>query len=162
MEQIISLTAEQAQRAILLFYDLLPSELWEDQTKPSLARMETLSDRVKENASGDVRPFVNALLAEGNTERKGEMAKLLLQTFAQQDALRPYVEQALTRSAEPHMAPIPVDIGTLLIVLALLSVKMDVKTKWVKFHFEGAAPELVEKFTGLVKTLPSRLLGGPG
>jgi hypothetical protein len=158
-DRITSMTTDQALHALLLFYDLLPHEMWEDQTKPSLARMEALSDRLQKNAPNEIKPVINSLLAEGNLDSKGKLAKVLLYTFSQQDALRPYVEQAVAHSAEPHMAPIPMDIGPVLIALALLSFDMDLQTKRLKLHIKSRVPEVVEKFTGLVKALPSELLG---
>lgn len=153
-DKITSMTTEQALRAILLFYDLLPHEMWEDQTRPSLARMEALSDRLEESAPNEIKPVINSLLAEGNLDSKGELAKVLLHTFSQQDALRPYVEQAVAHSAEPHMEPALMGIGIVLLGLALLSHDVD----WGELHITSHVPELVEKLTGLVKALPSELL----
>lgn len=159
-KQITSLTSEQAQRAILLFYDLLPHELWEDQTKPSVARMETLADRLQEKVPADIQPFLNSLRTEGDATRKGEVAKVLLGSFSQRESLHPYVEQAISRSAEPHMAPIPLDIGTILIVMAVLSLEINAEGKGWKIHLKGRAPELVDKFADFVKALPRTLLDG--
>ena len=41
MEQsIASLSPEQAQRALMIFFDLLPADSWEGGTRPSAAKLE--------------------------------------------------------------------------------------------------------------------------
>jgi hypothetical protein len=162
-EKISSLTPEQAQRAVLTFFDLLPAELWQDRTKPSVARLETLADRMDENAPEEIRSALKVLRGEEDVECKGEVAKIILESFWQQDALRPYVEQALAKMAEPHMVIDPISIGIIITVLAVLSSKYHKKTtdkngRTSELSLEGGAPKLIEAFTGFVKALPKKLL----
>jgi hypothetical protein len=43
-DEIGSLTDEQAIRAVKLFFDLAPPEIWEDSRKPSAERVKTVAD----------------------------------------------------------------------------------------------------------------------
>jgi len=139
-QQISSLTVEQAQRALLLFYDMLPNELWEGQTKLSVAEIEALADELQDSAPTEIQPIINTLLTGDDKAVKGEAAKMLLQELWQYELLRPYVEQAVTRAEEPHMAPIPIVIGAFIIVLAVLPGEIPTKYGPIKFgHLEDAA-----------------------
>ncbi len=163
-DRISSLTAEQAQRALLTFFDLLPDDLWKDQSKPSVARLETLADRMEGSAPDEVRAALKILRSEGNAGVKGEVAKVILDACRGQDALLPYVEQALAKSSEPHMMAIdPVTIGVIITVLAALSSKYrktstDKRGKKTEVVFEGGGAKLIDSFTGFVKALPKKLL----
>lgn len=163
-ERIDALTPEQAIRACGLFYDLLPASLWEGEQKPPLARIETLADQMQESAGDDVAPVLDTLLGEGNAAAKGEVSRFLLHRFAQDDALRPHVEQAVARAVEPHMMIDPVTLGIVVVALAVLSTSVDVhKTKkGTKLSIKGRAPELVHELAGLVKDLPKSLLEALG
>jgi len=156
-QQIASLTIEQAQRALLLFYDLLPDEFWEGRIKPSVAEIEASADEIQDNAPSEIQRFFSALNTEGNGVKKGEMARLLLQNFSQYEPLQPYVDQAVTLSAEPHMAPIPVIIGAYIVILAALPTKIEAKKGKLNIEFGNfeKIPKLVEKLTEFVKVLPS-------
>lgn len=160
--QIASLSSEQAQRAVLAFYDLMPGEIWKDGTKPSVARLETLAGRLQEHAPDEIQTVLKALRGEGDLELKGEVAIFLLESFAQHESLRPYVEQALLKIAQPHMAIDPVSIGIIVTLLAAFSstihFKGTSKDKKIEIILDGKAPELIEAFTGFVKVLPKKIL----
>ena len=168
MEQhlIASLSSEQAQQALMTFYDLLPGELWEGGVKPSAAQIEFTAERLRDNAPEDVRPVVGALLAEGGEEEKGEVAKAVLSLYHEQKPLRGFVEQAVEQAKQPHMAPIPLIIGAVIVILAALpkEVKVDLKEgrgEMKTGHLKDAAALMKElaKFAGtLPATLYERLL----
>ena len=154
-DEIAALTSEQALRAIEVFYALLPPEMWRDQAKPSMARGEVLAARLQENAPGDTKPFVTLLIAQGNIEGKGEVAKTFLSLFARQEALRHYVKQSIAQSKEPRMMdPISLSIGAVL-VLALLSQDVDAG----KLHTKTHVPEMLEQLAKVLKALPQGIWG---
>jgi hypothetical protein len=156
MEQsIAALSPEQAQRALMIFYDLLPGELWEGGTKPSAAKLESTAEQLQEDAPEDVRPVVDALLAEGGEEDKGEAAKAVLSMFHEQENLRGFVEQATAQAQQPHMAPIPLIVGAVIVILAALPKEVDWKKGRAGFgHLQDAAA-LIKEFGKFVGKLPS-------
>lgn len=152
MEQsIASLSPEQAQHALMIFYDLLPDELWEGGKKPSSAELEFTAEQLQEGAPEDARPIVNVLLAEGREEGKGETAKALLNMFHSQELLRGFVEQAVQQAQQPHLAPIPLIIGAVIIILAV--VPKEIKGK--DWHIKWWNPKaLVDGLSTFVQKLP--------
>lgn len=158
MEQpIASLSPEQAQRALMIFYDLLPGDLWEGGKKPSAAKIESTVEQLHEEATDDVRPVVDALLAEGSEEEKGEAAKTVLGIFYEQDELRGFVEQATQEAQRPHMAPIPLIIGAVIVLLAALPKEVDAKKKTWKFGHLRDAAVLMKEFANFAGKLPAKV-----
>lgn len=156
MEQsITTLSPEQSQRALMIFYDLLPNEFWEGGAKPSAVKLESAAEGLQEEATDDVRPVVDALLAEGSEEEKGEMAKAVLATFYEQDELRVYVEQATQQAQQPHMAPIPLIVGAVIVLLAALPKEVDMKEKKWKFGHLRDAAALVKELAEFAGKLPA-------
>jgi hypothetical protein len=163
-ERLATLTPEQAERALLLFYDLLPSESWESGRKPSEARIEDLADKLQDNAPAEIQSFLGSLRTGEDETTTGEVARILLQQFAQIDSLRPYVEAAAARSEEPHMALDPLTLGACTIVLlAAMSneIKFSVKDGDVALETKSRAPELVRELAGVVEKLPEVLKALP-
>lgn len=162
--RIAALTPDQAERALLLFYDLLPRESWESGNKPNEARIEDLADKLQDNAPDEIQSFLGSLRTGEGDATTGEVARILLQQFAQIDALRPYVEQAATRSEEPHMALDPLTLGACTIVLlAAMSskLKISVKDGNIEVEHTGGAPKLVRELAGVVEKLPEVLKALP-
>jgi hypothetical protein len=160
MEQsIASLSPEQAQRALMIFYDTLPAETWEGGAKPSAAKLESAAAKLQEAAPEDVRPAVDALLAGGSEEEKGEVAKAVLGTFYEQEELRGMVEQATEQARQPHMAPLPLIIGAVIVLLAALPKEVEVdgkqKTKKMKFGHLREVGALVKGFAEFAGKLPA-------
>lgn len=157
-QSIASLSPEQSQRALMIFYDLLPADIWEGGRKPSAVRLESVAEKLQEEAPEDVQPVVDTLLAEGSEEEKGEVAKALLATFYEQDELRGYVEQAAQQARQPHMAPIPLLIGSVIILLAALPKEVDLKEGKLKFgHLQDLAA-LVKELAAFAGNLPADVL----
>ena len=158
MEQsIASLSTEQAQRALMIFFDLLPADSWEGGTRPSAAKLEAAAERLQEDAPDEVRPVVEALLAEGHEEEKGEAARAVLATFGGREELRPFVEQATRQAREPHMSPLPLIVGAVIVLLAALPKELDFKEKKWKFGHLRDAGALVKEFAGLAAKLPAEV-----
>lgn len=155
MEQsIASLSPEQAQHALIIFYDLLPGDFWEGGAKPSAAKLESAAERLQGAAPEDIRPIVDGLLAGGSEEEKGEVAKAVLGTFYEQDELRGFVEQATQQARQPHMAPIPLIIGAVIVLLAALPKEVNLKEKkWKIGHLRDAAA-LVKELAEFAGKLP--------
>jgi hypothetical protein len=148
--EISSLSTEQAQRALLIFYDSLPAQSWARGQKPASANLRALAERLEEQAPSEVRQFVEGLRNEKNAELKGAVAKAILLQLAANDMARPYVEQAVSEATTAHMTILR-EIMFCMIALAALS--QDIKTQ--SFEIHGRAPELVQQLTGFVKSLPS-------
>jgi hypothetical protein len=155
MEQVITqLSPEQAQRALMIFYDLLPGDFWEGGVKPSVAKLEATAEQLQEDAPDDVRPVVEAMLAEGSEEEKGEAAKAVLGMFYEQEELRGYVEQATEQAQQPHMAPIPLIIGAVIIFLGAVPKEIKWKGGGIKWDVAG----LMNGLANFVGKLPAKFL----
>ncbi len=153
MEQSITqLSPEQAQRALMIFYDILPGDFWEGGAKPSAARLEATAERLQEDAPDDVRPVVDAMLTEGGSEGKGEAAKAVLDMFYEQQELRGYVEQAVEQAKQPHMAPIPLIIGAVILFLGAVPKEIKWKGGGIKWDVAG----LINGLGTLVGKLPAK------
>lgn len=157
-QSIASLSHEQAQRALMIFYDLLPGDFWEGGKKPSAVKLKYTAEKLQDQAPEDVRPVVDALLAEGREEEKGEAAKAVLTIFYEQESLRGYVEKATQQAQQPHMAPIPLIIGAVIVILAALPKEIDRKKGTMKFGHLREAAVLVKEFAQFAGKLPAEVL----
>lgn len=161
MEQsIASLSPEQAQRALMIFYDLVPGDFWEGGKKPSAVKLKYTAEKLQDDAPEDVRPVVNTLLAEGGEEEKGAAAKAVLSICYEQESLRGFVEQATEQAQQPHMAPIPLIIGAVIVILAALPKEVDKKKGTVKFGHLREAAVLMKEFAQFAAKLPSDVWKG--
>ena len=122
-EPISSLTSERAQRALVMFYDLVPISMWKDGKRPPVGDVEALMSDLQKGAPADMQPLLAELSAQNGEAIKGEMAKFLLQRFSEYEPLRPYVEEAVAHSAGPRMALIPLIITALMVAMLCLEVK---------------------------------------
>jgi|SRR6516225_8005613 hypothetical protein len=148
--EISSLSTEQAQRALLIFYDILPPQSWARGQKPASANLRALAERLEALAPSEVGQFIEELRNEQNAQFKGAVAKAILLQLAANEMARPYVEQAVSEAITAHMTILR-EIMFSMIALAALS--QDIKTQ--SFEIHGRAPELVQQLTGFVKALPS-------
>jgi len=158
------LSPTQVQNALLVFYDLLPANMWAAGRKPSTAELEAASEDVQDAATGPTAQAIQALLGEGNDALKAEISRSLLRRFEEAEELRPLVAQAVARARQPDMA-IPLLIGAFVVGLAVLPkidyVKEGKKTKMhVIWEPSKNAAALVGRLTELVKALPSAIFGG--
>jgi hypothetical protein len=164
-EQIEHMTAEQAQQAILTFYELMPI----NQEKPTTIGIEARAAQLQEYAPNDLQVLLTQLTTgetDADNEMRGALAKALLQTFNGpgyepfHDSVRASVEQAL----QPDMSIILGSVGAYLIVMALIPTKVQIskeENKWnvdVEFgnlkQFATLSDNLKEM---LNKLLPSSL-----
>jgi hypothetical protein len=140
-ERIAALTPEQAEQALLIFYDLLPLEIWENGKKPPQARIEFLVNQLQEEGPPEAKEFITGLAKEQSP--KGEIAKVLLNQFAQYEQLQPYLETAITSATNPDKA---IEIAVLIALLAFMAGS---KYENGQFSFDG------ERVVKLVEKLPS-------
>ena len=177
MHQINALTAEQAQRALLSFYDLLPDQYWEGAVKPAPVALKAAVEEVQEEAPVEIQTLIDSLLSEEAKELKGEAAKILLQKLAGYPSLCPQVEQALADAGKAHMAPVPLIIGSVLVALGAMTLDWSrntvtvvrntadgreetVTTKEQQLHFNlEKLADVVRALAELAKQLPKDLLG---
>ncbi|KYK36386.1 MAG: hypothetical protein HXS46_13040 [Theionarchaea archaeon] len=158
-EQISSLTSEQAQRALLLFYEKVRDEIWEG-SKPSPADIKFWSEELQEEAPPDTRPFLATLLYESDQYFRGEVAKILLIKFAEDESLLPNVEDAVSRATEPYMAPLPIIMGAVIVALAVVPKEIKTDKVHIKFGQLEEASKFIEKLTEFINSLPDRLWKG--
>ena len=163
-DKIDSLSSKQAVSAIRSLYDLLPADVWEGGRKPAAARVETIAARLQEQSPPEVKPAVEALVSAGDSAEAGQVSKLLLHRFAESEALRPYVDQAVSVASAPAMALDPVTGGFILAMLLLSSKFEKTPDGW---KFTGGAPdilrelrlpELLDKLPAVLKALPESVL----
>ena len=151
-DQIALLNSEQTQEALLQFYKNLPEDFWKNG-KPSLTSIEALSERIQDQASPEIEPFLNVIIEGQDKVSRGEVAKMLLYEFERQELLRPYVENAVVQAGRPHMAIVPLVIGA--VIVAMIAAKYTRKT-----GFEWDGGRVVEFVKNLPSDLLSKILGG--
>jgi len=151
-EPIDALSAEQAQDALLRFYQLLPKEMWSDG-KPDVAELQGLAEDISEGTPDDVRDQVDSLLGPGEAGDRGTLAKAVLGQLEAIEPFRPYVDQAVTEAAQSRMIAETVVAGSVLVVIAVLPrVTRDADGKW-SIHFDpaGNMKNLIDSLTSFVR-----------
>jgi hypothetical protein len=158
-EGLAELTPDQAQRALLLFFDSLPREGWQGGKKPSPVGIETLANELQEKAPDEIRPLLRAIRAGGDEPVNAEVARQLLLRLARQGPLRPYLEMALGEAREPRLDPLPAILGAYVLVLAAMSTKIEIDTGdgKTKTRITGGAVDLIRALTDFVKALPASI-----
>jgi hypothetical protein len=154
LPQIDALTPEQAQRALLLFFDTTCEE------KPPVAEIKGWADELEQEAPADVRPLLKELQERGNDAIKGEAARYLLKVFGEQEPFAPTVEEAVRRALEPRMVPIPLVIGAYIVVMAAWSADIDLEIPGkLRLKYKSKAPKLIAGIAKLAKAIPRKVLG---
>lgn len=133
-EQIDNMTTEQAQRAILKFYELMPI----NQEKLSSVGIEARVERLQEHAPNDLQHVLTQLTSGDENEDdvlRGTLAKALLHTFNGPD-YEPFhqsVHDAVEDALKPNMSIVLGSIGAYLIVMTLIPTKVQIskeQDKW--------------------------------
>lgn len=164
-EQIDSMTTEQAQQAILKFYELMPMK-----KKPTTVGIEARVEQLQENAPDDMQPLLTRL-AIGNenadVELRGTLAKALLHTFNSPDyeLFHQSVHDAVEDALKPDMSVILTSVGAYLIAMALIPTKVQISKEQGKWSVDMEFDNLKQFATlsdnlktMLNKLLPSSLL----
>ena len=155
-EQIALLTSEQAQKALLLFYEKLQEDTWEG-LKPSIADIEFLARKLQKSESEEIKRFLASIETSGETSH-GDLAKIVLEELTHYEQFRGYVEIAIKQATEPDMAPLPLIMGGLIIVFGLLAeIK---KEKVVEKHKDGDKKTEIIKEKLIIKLRNPRDLVG--
>lgn len=155
---IDSMSSEQAQRALLIFYESLPEG---QGRKPSLTELQALAEEVQDEGPADILSLVTGILKGPSTADRGEFSKILLRELAQCEPIRPYVETAITRAREPQMAPVPDVILAALVVMPLLpKISYEKRKSVLRVDWDpcGNLIAIIDSLRGLAKALPAELL----
>ncbi len=162
--RIDSLTEDQAVRATRLFYDYLPADVWKDGRKPSLSRLVKVAGQVCDAAPAEIKPVVESLRDAGVSKPTGDLCKLLLEQFAEDEMFRADLEKAMALAVKPHMAINPLSVGAVVLALAAFSAKIRIiKTKKGKseesdVQIEFRAQEVLTALGEAMKALPKSIL----
>ena len=154
-EEINSLTDEQAQHALLRFYELLPEELWDGQ-KFTFGDLEFWQEEIDSTATAEIQPFLTAVEDESNPSARGQTARVLLLQMEQHETFHPYVKQAVEAAKIPHMSPIPEIIIAATVVLAAMPREIEYTNAAgnpvkIKFGQLDSAAEFIKSITGFLK-----------
>lgn len=156
------LPSEQLPSALSLFYDLLPAAAWEDG-KPSVANLADWLDEAQDFLPAETLTIIDALQAPGHVPLRAEAARALLRGFQANEALRPYVDQTLTRAAREARA-VPPSVGGALIVALSVFPPVEWKVKGVeqklRIQWKPAerAARLASGIATLARSVPARVL----
>ncbi len=160
VEKIQALTDDQAQHALLGFYELLPPDLWQGE-KPTPADLEFWEEEIFAAATPDIKSFLTAVKEPGDTSIRAETARIILTQLSGHEIFRPYVRQAVDAALVPHMAPLPLIISAVtLVVLAAMPrkiVKQDAEGNSLTMELgqlESAA-DFIKAITGFLKEAKS-------
>jgi hypothetical protein len=149
-EAIRSLTPGQAQAAVHRFYELVPEQSWVGG-RPSPADIKELVKDLRDESSPEIQSLIAELLEKPDQPAAGEIARILLQKFADQEDLGSYVERAVREATQRHMALDPV---TITILIALAATRVHVKrAPGGKLQIEEIKLDLSANLTELVKVL---------
>ena len=167
MSPVSLLTKEQAQRALLALFESVPAEVWQTGQKPSLGRLTNLVDKAEDEATGEALQAIGKLRDPGQAQIHGEVAKEILEDFYADAEWRLIVESALAGAMLPHMSQLPAELGSVLLTLAALAIRI----KFVRsgggksgptsrLDFEFSPLKAVDATLKLVKNLPTVFFSG--
>lgn len=161
---IESLTEDQAVRAVRLFYDYLPADVWKGGRKPSLSRLVKVAGQVCDAAPAEIKPVVESLRDAGVSKPAGDLCKLLLEQFAEDEMFRADLEKALALAVKPHMAIDPLSVGAVVLALAAFSARIRItrakkgKSEESDIQIEFRAPEVLTALGEALKAVPESIL----
>lgn len=151
-QQIADLSSIQAQQAVLNLYELLPDELWIDSTKWPLEDMAIRAAILQDSSPESAQPLLSGLIEPGNEQLKAEMSKVLLLELASTDVAVTYVRTAVEAALEPDMFIIPLLVGAVIVFLALVPTKIEIKN----FRYEAKNMEQVAKIFESLATIAGK------
>jgi hypothetical protein len=151
--EIGELTAGQAQQAVLNLYDELPDELWINGSKWELDDFPVRAEQLEFSSPESLRPALRDVMAPGNEELKGDLAKAVLLEFASLDETSEYVRSAIAAAREPDMIAPLLIVGAVLIVLAVLPTKVKTKNLTVEFGNLDSVADLAKSLSDIMDKL---------
>ena len=128
--EIASLTSRQAQEALVEFYQLLPENIWEDESKLNQGEIESALLDIKAALSPDERQKLETLQQPENVEAGGAAAKFALDEFWQSDSLRGYVEAAIEEAKKPKQAGMVLGAAAGLAIVLYISSAVAKQKNW--------------------------------
>ena len=161
-QEIVQLSDEQAQHALMNFYSGLPDTFWRDG-KPRQVELESFAFELQDEATNNLQAFLEKISDRNEDELRGEISKHILDNFYHIESFKPIVDRAITKAREPHMAPIP--LIPLFALIAFLAVAPKEITKdekgniSAKFGHLDDAAKFVGAMADFVKSLPESLQG---
>jgi hypothetical protein len=161
--KLSNIPAKQAIRALHLLYDLAPPEAWEGGVKPPVARIETIMQRVQQEAPEETQLVVDALTA-GSEEERGVLARYALAQYAVDERMRPAVERSVELAGKPDMAVDPLTLTAIVAFLVLAS--PEIKTRQGTRYTGGLVAtiralhvdKIAEQLPAIVKAIPETIL----
>lgn len=166
--ELQALNDHQVVKAMRLFYDVAPRELWEGGEKPSAERLKLIGDALIKEAPAEARPIITALANEGepdNIAARAGICRLILTRLQQSAKFEPYVDQAIDAARTPTMAMDPVT-GAFIIVFLLCTTVAEPTPHGRRYRLAGGAvdaikalrlPELLHELPAVLKALPDSI-----
>ncbi len=130
---ISSLSATNAQRALLIFYDLTPNAMWKNEQKPSREDMERIVNEIQISAPTNIKPTLDDLCSE-KTGITRNVSIGLLKEYYRYSELKPYVTEAISQATKPTKAAIPFMLP--IVVIFLLSFHIGYKEGQWYFYYD--------------------------
>jgi hypothetical protein len=121
VDNIGSLTNEQALRAMGLLYEYMPEDLWEGG-RPSRERLKLALEAAAEDAPGDVHTVLQVFAGTGTPEAvaaSAALSRFMLQQLADSPSLRGAVMKAVEEARQPRMFLIDPVTGAIIIGILL-------------------------------------------
>jgi hypothetical protein len=145
MDTIAKLSDEEAQRAVLNLFDLIPETFWAEG-KPSTEDIKSIA--------GDAGAPLAALESESDAS-KGEVARAVLRSFAASEQASALVDKAVAEATGPRLFPLPLLIVPMLIVLAGIDIDFTVGKTRLKLTIPGSGKDLLKNLAAFAKELPA-------
>jgi uncharacterized membrane protein (GlpM family) len=161
--EIDQLSDEQAQHSLIIFYSSLPETLWEENSKPKQAELESFAFELQDESHDDAQAFLEKISNRNEDELRGSLSKYILNNLSDIDSLKPLIDNAAIKAKEPHMAAIPlIPLFALIAFLAVAPKEINRDDKGnisAKFGHLDDGAKFVSSMTDFVKSLPESLKG---
>jgi len=166
------LTPEQTLHAILAFYKRIPADLWEEDARPTTIELESVVVDAQDDLPDAARDALDTWMDPANVEGQALVARRVLDAARADPQLAPLVDAAIAEATTPHMVPLPIIVGVVVVALGVLTIdtgtdESTVRTKGAdgaihtehrkKFHLKFNLDKLagvVGNLASLVKELP--------
>ncbi len=160
-QEIVQLTDEQAQHALMIFYSNLPESFWIEGNKPKQVELESFAFELQDESSNNI--FLEKISDRNEDRLRGDLAKYILNNFYNIESFKPVINSAIIEAREPHMAPIPlIPLFALIAFLAVAPKEINKDEKGnisAKFGHLDDAAKFIGAMTDFVKSLPENLQG---
>jgi hypothetical protein len=157
-DSIDALSPEQAQAALLAFYERLPEDAW-SSSKPADVEMQGMADFLRKKAPPDVQAVLGSVMTSKDQQLRGAIAKIVLHQLDSIEPFQQYLREAVVEAGKPKMVALPVAMGATLVVIAVLpKVARSNDGKWsIEFDPSGNLKQLIDSLTAFVHELPKKI-----